>query len=327
MKKLFLVSSALVILWSQGAIADKGALECHVMGWTYEVGHNGTPKNLHTAYKYYEKADKKGHPIGEESMKRVVSQMTPEQQEMYNPNRSIPELPPEVLVSIIAQSGAAVPCLLVSKQFNDISQDKAISEDDTLWSPFAQRYSVDKKEGIPLKRLVQVDYYMKKALHARAEEWDDLKNRRATQAQTNNLLWKSFLNQATQVSDGSAFWFSIPNDDYWKLLRCAIGCKNVIEVQIKKGNKEALRRKWQGLFHGWYGYKDDSTARLDFRKEMKASGNLDVFPLKINNTNNNAIGSKRINHDIFRHSYMQALKDPTQKLSKLQGYLNLLLAG
>jgi len=257
MKKLFLVSSALVILWSHGAVAGKGALECHVNGWTSEVGHNGTPKNLHTAYSYYEKAQKKGHPAAEVAMKRVIGQMTPEQQETYNPDRCVPELPAEVWLPIIAQSGSLGICSLVSKQFNNITQDEMV------WSLLAQRYSVEKREGIPLNHLVRVDYYMKKALLAWFEEKDDLHD--------------SLHNQATRVGDGSALWFSIPGLLYWDLLKYVSGCKDMIEAQVAHGNLEAVLRKHEGLTFGCYGYQKAPEDARNLYEELEKHGNLEAF--------------------------------------------------
>jgi len=258
MKKLFLVSSALVTLWSQGAIAGKGAFECHVTGWMYEEGCNGTPKNPHTAYSHYEKADKKGHRNAKKSMKRVLDQMTPEQRAMYNPNRAVQVLEPELWRQIIAQSESLGAFSQVSKPFNTILQD------ETIWPLLAQHYNVGEKQDIPLKELVEVDHYMKKAFFARVDEKYDLQD--------------ALLNRATKVGDGRAFWFSIPNLLYWDLvLRGLSGCKDMIEAQVAQGNFEAVVRKHQGLTSGWYGYEESLEGAHNLRKELETQGNLDAF--------------------------------------------------
>lgn len=305
MKKLFLISSALVTFWSQGAMAGKDAEVFNALGWIYEVGHNGTPKNLHTAYSRYEKADKKGHPAAKQAMQRVIGQMTPEQQEGYDPSRPVPELPSEVWLHILSMvDGASLGhCASVSPQL------KEVAEDDVLWSPFAKKYNVDKKEGIPLKQLVQVDYYMKKGLLARFEK--------------NSKLEESFLNQAMDVGDGSAFFFSIPNDGYWEYLEEIKGCKPIIDNLAKHGNKEADLRRLVGLSGKLYGYnRHDALNALEERMDR-----YEEYRHKIKDIDKDEARiesrKKEWKPSVFYKAYHHALEERILPLSKLQAFVNM----
>jgi len=307
MKKWFLISSALVVFWSQGAIAgkpgknflrdglgyeegsDEGSPDLHTAyrcyeiadyvgnkdakeamrrvagkffahGQVYEEGSEGTPQNLHTAYSYFEIAHKKGHPHAAAAMERVVEQMTPTQRNNYDPGRSVPTLPPEIWLPIITQSGSLGVCASVCPNF------RAILEDDLTWRLLAKHYSVYQKENIPLKELVRVDSLMKKALFARFVKDSKAEN--------------NFLTQATQVGDGSAFWFSIPSRTYWTCLTQISGCKDVIEKQIDRGSIEALVRKSKGLSFGYNGYKADLEGLINFLEELRKQGRLNGFQAK-----------------------------------------------